>query len=221
MRMVLFYEIQIFLRQMTFMLWEFTCSTSNICIFICLNNFVCFYNKVLLSVALSICCECVIRTYILCWTWILILTIHLECVYCSSGSEHESNLYYEIDLVTYVKEKELWDTDSEKKIEAASNKKEDGHACFKASKYAKASKCYAKPAKYIKYDTTFGEEEKKQANALKVTCNLNNASCKLKLKRIIRKQGSYVPRFWKLTLIMRKKIIGGLELISTLLIWIW
>lgn len=37
-------------------------------------------------------------------------------------------------------------------------------------------------AKYIEYDTSFGEEEKKKAKALKVTCNLNNAACKLKLK---------------------------------------
>lgn len=37
-------------------------------------------------------------------------------------------------------------------------------------------------AKYIEYDSAFGEEEKKQAKALKVTCNLNNAACKLKLK---------------------------------------
>ena len=37
-------------------------------------------------------------------------------------------------------------------------------------------------AKYIEYDSSFGEEEKKQAKTLKVTCNLNNAACKLKLK---------------------------------------
>lgn len=37
-------------------------------------------------------------------------------------------------------------------------------------------------AKYIEYDSSFGEEEKKTAKALKVTCNLNNAACKLKLK---------------------------------------
>lgn len=36
--------------------------------------------------------------------------------------------------------------------------------------------------KFIEYDTNFGEEEKKQAKALKVICNLNNAACKLKLK---------------------------------------
>lgn len=37
-------------------------------------------------------------------------------------------------------------------------------------------------AKFIEYDTNFSEEEKKQSKALKITCNLNNAACKLKLK---------------------------------------
>lgn len=36
--------------------------------------------------------------------------------------------------------------------------------------------------KYIEYDSTFSDEEKQQAKVLKVTCNLNNAACKLKLK---------------------------------------
>lgn len=36
--------------------------------------------------------------------------------------------------------------------------------------------------KFIEYDSTFSDEEKKQAKSLKVTCNLNNAACKLKLK---------------------------------------
>lgn len=36
--------------------------------------------------------------------------------------------------------------------------------------------------KYIDYDSAFEEEDKKQAKALKVACNLNNAACKLKLR---------------------------------------
>lgn len=36
--------------------------------------------------------------------------------------------------------------------------------------------------KYIEYDTSFSEEQKKSAKALKVACNLNDAACKLKLK---------------------------------------
>lgn len=34
----------------------------------------------------------------------------------------------------------------------------------------------------IDRDSSFSDEEKKQAKALKITCNLNNAACKLKLK---------------------------------------
>lgn len=41
---------------------------------------------------------------------------------------------------------------------------------------------YTQAVKYIEYDTSFGDEEKKQAKALKVACNLNDAACKLKLK---------------------------------------
>ena len=37
-------------------------------------------------------------------------------------------------------------------------------------------------AKYIEYDSSFSEEEKKQSKALKISCKLNNAACKLKLK---------------------------------------
>lgn len=36
--------------------------------------------------------------------------------------------------------------------------------------------------KYIEYDSTFDEEEKKKSKDLKIACNLNDAACKLKLK---------------------------------------
>lgn len=93
-----------------------------------------------------------------------------------------STLYYEVELVSFDKEKESWDMNTEEKIEAAGKKKEEGNALFKLGKYTRASKRYEKAVKYIEYDTSFGEEEKKAAKALKVTCNLNNAACKLKLK---------------------------------------
>ncbi|KAL9271382.1 Peptidyl-prolyl cis-trans isomerase FKBP65-like protein [Drosera capensis] len=81
-----------------------------------------------------------------------------------------------------LQEKESWDMNTQEKIEAAGKKKEEGNALFKAGKYARASKRYEKGVKYIEYDTSFSDEEKKQSKALKVTCNLNNAACKLKLK---------------------------------------
>ncbi|KAG2313631.1 hypothetical protein Bca52824_025188 [Brassica carinata] len=36
--------------------------------------------------------------------------------------------------------------------------------------------------KFIEYDSSFSEEEKKHEKALKEACNLNDAACKLKLK---------------------------------------
>ncbi|KAJ4968048.1 hypothetical protein NE237_014749 [Protea cynaroides] len=112
-----------------------------------------------------------------------------EYAFGSSESQQElavvppnSTVYYEVELESFVKEKESWDMNTEEKIEAAGRKKEEGNALFKAGRYVRASKRYEKAAKYIEYDTSFGEEEKKQAKALKVTCNLNDAACKLKLK---------------------------------------
>jgi hypothetical protein len=37
-------------------------------------------------------------------------------------------------------------------------------------------------AKYIEYDNSFSEDEKKQSKSLKISSKLNNAACKLKLK---------------------------------------
>ncbi|XP_043719358.1 peptidyl-prolyl cis-trans isomerase FKBP62-like isoform X2 [Telopea speciosissima] len=120
---------------------------------------------------------------------VALVTVAPEYAFGSSESQQalavvppNSTVYYEVELESFVKEKESWDMNTQEKIEAAGKKKEDGNTLFKAGKYARASKRYEKAAKYIDYDSSFGEEEKKQAKALKVTCNLNNAACKLKLK---------------------------------------
>ncbi|CAL9242391.1 unnamed protein product [Arabidopsis halleri] len=120
---------------------------------------------------------------------VALVTIEPEYAFGSTGSLHElavvppnSTVNYEVDLVTFEKERELWDMNTEEKIEAAGKKKEEGNAKFKAGKYALASKRYEKAVKFIEYDTSFSEEEKKQAKALKVACNLKDVACKLKLK---------------------------------------
>ncbi|MCH94830.1 peptidyl-prolyl cis-trans isomerase FKBP62-like, partial [Trifolium medium] len=79
-------------------------------------------------------------------------------------------------------EKESWDMSTEEKIEAAGKKKEEGNVLFKAGKYARASKRYEKAVKYIEYDSSFSDEEKKLSKTLKIASLLNNAACKLKLK---------------------------------------
>ena len=68
------------------------------------------------------------------------------------------------------------------KLETAAKRKEDGNALFKAGKYARAAKRYEKAVKLVEYDTNFDDAQKKQAKALKVSCNLNMAACNLKLK---------------------------------------
>ncbi|XP_076959123.1 peptidyl-prolyl cis-trans isomerase FKBP62-like [Bidens hawaiensis] len=119
-----------------------------------------------------------------------LVTVAPEYAFGSTGSEQElavvppnATVVYEVELVSFVKDKESWDMNTtQEKIEAAGKKKEEGNVFFKAGKYKKAIKRYEKAAKYIEYDTNFEEDEKKQAKALKITCNLNNAACQLKLK---------------------------------------
>ncbi|CAL0304550.1 unnamed protein product [Lupinus luteus] len=120
---------------------------------------------------------------------VALLTIAPEYAFGLSESQQElavvppnSTVYYEVEVVSFEKEKESWDMNTQEKIEAAGKKKEEGNALFKAGKYARASKRYDKAVKYIDYDSSFSEDEKKQSKALKVASNLNNAASKLKLK---------------------------------------
>ncbi|KAG0564730.1 hypothetical protein KC19_8G134800 [Ceratodon purpureus] len=93
-----------------------------------------------------------------------------------------SKLIYEIELVEFVKDKESWELETPEKLENAGKRKEDGNALFKAGNYARAAKRYEKAVKLIEYDSSFDDAQKKQAKALKISCNLNMAACKLKLK---------------------------------------
>ncbi|EFJ19541.1 hypothetical protein SELMODRAFT_110584 [Selaginella moellendorffii] len=93
-----------------------------------------------------------------------------------------STLTYELELDSFVKEKDPWDMDTGEKLKAAGQKKEDGNALFKAGKYQRASSKYEKAIKYIQHDNSFSEEEKKVVKKLRASSNLNNAACKLKLK---------------------------------------
>ncbi|CAI0561170.1 unnamed protein product [Linum tenue] len=120
---------------------------------------------------------------------VALLTIAPEYAFGTSESKQDlsvvppnSTLHYEVELVSFVKEKESWDMNTQEKIEAAGKKKEEGNVLFKAGKYVRASKRYEKAVKFVEYDTSFSDEEKKQSKALKVACNLNDAACKLKLK---------------------------------------
>ncbi|KAJ1279199.1 hypothetical protein BS78_04G136900 [Paspalum vaginatum] len=92
-------------------------------------------------------------------------------------------VYYEVELVSFDKEKDSWDLkNNAEKIEAAAKKKDEGNVWFKAGKFARASKRYEKALSFVEYDSSFSEEEKQLSKPLKISCKLNNAACKLKLK---------------------------------------
>ncbi|KAL5546869.1 hypothetical protein UlMin_006556 [Ulmus minor] len=117
---------------------------------------------------------------------VALLSIAPEYAFGSSESRQElavvpanSTVYYDVKLVSFEKEKESWDLNMEEKIVVVGRKKKEGNVLFKVGKYARSSKRYDK---FIEYDTSFSEEEKNQAKALKVACNLHNATCKLKLE---------------------------------------
>ncbi|URE17863.1 Peptidylprolyl isomerase [Musa troglodytarum] len=111
---------------------------------------------------------------------IALVAIPPEYAFSFTESKQELAVVPANSTVIY-EEKESWDMNTAEKIEAAGKKKEEGNALFKLGKYARASKRYEKGAKFIEYDNSFSEEEKKQSRALKAICNLNNAACKLKL----------------------------------------
>lgn len=82
---------------------------------------------------------------------VALLIIAPEYAFGSSESQQElavvppnSTVCYEIELVSFDKEKESWDMSTDEKIEAAGKKKEEGNVLFKAGKYARASKRYEK-----------------------------------------------------------------------------
>ncbi|XP_034692937.1 70 kDa peptidyl-prolyl isomerase-like [Vitis riparia] len=99
-----------------------------------------------------------------------------------SGMVSANSLHhYEVELIDFTKERPFWKMENHEKLEACERKKHDGNMLFKAGKFWHASKKYEKAEKYIEFDHSFTDEEKVQANALRISCNLNNAACKLKL----------------------------------------
>ncbi|XP_031107401.1 peptidyl-prolyl cis-trans isomerase FKBP65-like [Ipomoea triloba] len=82
---------------------------------------------------------------------IAVVTIQPEYAFGSSESPQElavvpgnSTVYYEVEMVSFIKDKESWEMNTQEKIEAAKAKKEQGNVLFKAGKYERASKRYEK-----------------------------------------------------------------------------
>ncbi|EFJ16354.1 hypothetical protein SELMODRAFT_445274 [Selaginella moellendorffii] len=94
-----------------------------------------------------------------------------------------STLVYIVELVSFDKDKDIWEMSTLEKLEAASKHKEEGNQHFKGGKYWRASKKYDKAVKYIDHDHKFSDEEKKLSKQLKTVCCVNNAASKLKQEK--------------------------------------
>ncbi|XP_057717738.1 70 kDa peptidyl-prolyl isomerase-like [Arachis stenosperma] len=92
-----------------------------------------------------------------------------------------SRVVYDVEMKDFIKEKAPWELKSNEKIDTAKRKKEEGNMLFKGCKYERAAKKYDKAADYVSEDGSFGDDEEKQAKALRVSCWLNGAACCLKL----------------------------------------
>eukprot|EP00262_Sarcandra_glabra_P003861 TRINITY_DN1468_c1_g1_i2.p1 TRINITY_DN1468_c1_g1~~TRINITY_DN1468_c1_g1_i2.p1 ORF type:complete len:535 (-),score=113.95 TRINITY_DN1468_c1_g1_i2:167-1771(-) len=90
-------------------------------------------------------------------------------------------LLYEVELIDFTKDKEFWLMETPEKIQACEKEKDDGNMLFRARKFYHAAKKYEKAAKYVEYDHSFTDEDKIRANALKISCHLNNAACKIRI----------------------------------------
>ncbi|KAK9129057.1 hypothetical protein Syun_017854 [Stephania yunnanensis] len=88
---------------------------------------------------------------------------------------------YDVELISFTKEKPCWKMETSEKLEVCERKKDEGNKLFKAGKFWCASIKYDKAAKCVELDHSFTDEEKALANALRISCNLNNAACKIKL----------------------------------------
>ncbi|GKE67829.1 FKBP-type peptidyl-prolyl cis-trans isomerase domain-containing protein, partial [Tanacetum coccineum] len=82
---------------------------------------------------------------------VAILTIHPEYAFGSTESHQESatipansTVYYDVELVSFEKEKDSWELTTPEKIETCGRKKEEGNTIFKKQKYERASKRYEK-----------------------------------------------------------------------------
>lgn len=92
-----------------------------------------------------------------------------------------SVVHYEVKLIEFTQEKPYWRMDTCEKLESCERKKHDGNLLFKAGNFWCASKKYEKATKYVEFDHSFTDDEKRLAQALRFSCQLNNAACKLKM----------------------------------------
>eukprot|EP01101_Sappina_pedata_P011162 TRINITY_DN728_c0_g1_i2.p1 TRINITY_DN728_c0_g1~~TRINITY_DN728_c0_g1_i2.p1 ORF type:complete len:342 (+),score=162.62 TRINITY_DN728_c0_g1_i2:27-1052(+) len=99
------------------------------------------------------------------------------------GVEPTDILIYEIELVSWEKEKAAWDLNTTEKIEYSGRKREEGNQLFKQGKIHRAIKKYKKAIDYVQNDKSAeNEQEKSRMKSEASLSHLNYAMCAIKLQ---------------------------------------
>jgi FK506-binding protein 4/5 len=114
--------------------------------------------------------------------------VHSRYAYGTTGNAAlkigpDAQLTYEVELVSFEKEKESWELDKfEDKYEAALARKAAGNQLYKDKHLQRAVKKYNKALEFFQYDSKLEAAQKERVNKeLKVPCYLNLAACHLTL----------------------------------------
>mmetsp|Transcript_32937 Transcript_32937/g.61405 ORF Transcript_32937/g.61405 Transcript_32937/m.61405 type:complete len:586 (+) Transcript_32937:74-1831(+) len=87
-----------------------------------------------------------------------------------------------LELLEFEKGKQTWDMDEDEKIEFGTARKEVGSNHFRTGRIQMALGRYKKVIEVFNYTDNMKEPNKTKAKDLKKACELNSASCQLKLK---------------------------------------
>jgi len=94
----------------------------------------------------------------------------------------ESDLHCEIELLSFFKAKEPWETTPEEKMSLAIHHKAKGTDCFKAGKWLCAARHYSRALKQlILIGDKLPDDRKEEYDQLRVSCLLNLSACQGKL----------------------------------------
>ncbi|XP_051130629.1 70 kDa peptidyl-prolyl isomerase-like isoform X2 [Andrographis paniculata] len=92
-----------------------------------------------------------------------------------------STILYEVEMLDFVREKAPWEMSNTERIEAATQKKEEGNHLFKIEKFQRAAAKYNKAADYVSEYGSFTDDDEKLVRSLRISCWLNGTACCLKL----------------------------------------
>ncbi|CAH3148068.1 unnamed protein product [Pocillopora meandrina] len=97
------------------------------------------------------------------------------------GIVFERDLKCEIELLSFSKAKEPWETTPEEKMSLAKHHKDKGTDCFKSGKWSCAGRRYSQALKQLILINNTLSEQMEEQEQLKAACLLNLSACQGKL----------------------------------------